>query len=158
MCDTQSLSCVYPPYSLPLHEHSLDTSRVVLPGDDRTVAGHDQDCLSSGVVYPPRASSGPQCENRMMPCPAGAPRGVPKVSTNRGFMRTGTSFNASIPDVERFSLAIRGIFNRGGGSEAVAATVSFAWGAISTTSGSSLLVDALKFALILIPSRSSVTT
>src|SRR6266705_2552025 len=48
------------------------------------------------------------------------------------------------------------IFNRGGGSEAVAATGSFPWETLSTTSGSSLLVDALKFALILIPSRSSV--
>ena len=103
------------PYSLQQHEHSLNTSGVVLPGDYRTVAGHDQDCLPSGVVYPPRASSGPQCENRLMPCPAGATIGVPKVSTNRGFMRTVTSFtegtafttlNSSIPDVERFSLAI----------------------------------------------------
>ncbi len=47
--------------------------------------------------------------------PAGATRGVPKVSTNRGFMIMGTSFtegtarttlNASIPDVERLSQAI----------------------------------------------------
>ncbi len=49
-----------------------------------------------------------------------------------------------------------GIFNRGGGAFAVAATGSFVWEVLSTPSGSSLLVDALKFALILIPSRSSV--
>ena len=48
------------------------------------------------------------------------------------------------------------IFNKAGGSAAVATTGSFPWEAISTPSGSSLLIDALKFALILIPSPSSV--
>src|SRR5438552_10471846 len=45
---------MYPPSSLQQHLHSLDTSGVVLPGDYRAVAGHDQDGLSSGLVSPPR--------------------------------------------------------------------------------------------------------
>ena len=53
-CDKQSLSCVYPPSSLQQHEHSLDPSGVVLPGDDRTVAGHGKARLSSGEESTPR--------------------------------------------------------------------------------------------------------